>query len=339
MTQVLVTTTQAIIEVVENNTSTTVVTPPAAVQLTVSTSGPAGPPGATGPVGATGPGVPENGATNSLLVKSSDADFDTEWTSIPTVDALRFDTTEEIACQPAQLSWNIDEGTLNLCNTENVTTQIGQETLVLVRNNTASQIDNGRAVMFTGSLGNSGRITVAPMISTGAYPGYVFLGIATDDIPAGADGYVTTFGKVRSVDTRPWPDGTVLWCDPLVPGGLTSVEPHAPALKLPVAAVINSARNGILMVRSDTGRRLQDLHDVEANGDKDNGDVLTWNQAASRWEASPLPAPEQQALAGLSDVDVSEKEDQSILYYDQTSSKWVGDNVNVLLSLTDGGNF
>ena len=39
------------------------------------------------------------------------------------------------------------------------------------------------------------------------------------------------------------------------------------------------------MVRWDTGRRLQDLHDVEANGSKVDGDVLTYVSANNRWEA------------------------------------------------------
>lgn len=45
------------------------------------------------------------------------------------------------------------------------------------------------------------------------------------------------------------------------------------------------------------------------------------------------------ALEDLSDVDVSDKQSGSILYYNISSSKWEGDDVNVLVSLTDGGNF
>jgi hypothetical protein len=71
-----------------------------------------------------------------------------------------------------------------------------------------------------------------------------------------------------------------------VPGGLTATEPQAPNLKLPVAAVVHDANNGILMVRWDTGRRLKDLHDVEANGATADGDVLNWNDTANRWEAT-----------------------------------------------------
>ena len=41
--------------------------------------GPAGPGGAEGPQGPAGPGVAAGGTTGQVLVKSSDADYDTEW--------------------------------------------------------------------------------------------------------------------------------------------------------------------------------------------------------------------------------------------------------------------
>ncbi len=143
--------------------------------------------------------------------------------------------------------------------------------------------------MFAGTLGNSGRLLVAPMVADGTYPGYVFFGVTTEAIAAGEDGFVTTFGKVRQVNTLAFEEGDILWCDPATPGGLINVEPQAPNLKLPVAAVISKKTNGRIMVRWDTGRRLMDLHDVEANGSKSDGDVLSWNQSASRWEATALP--------------------------------------------------
>ena len=44
-------------------------------------------------------------------------------------------------------------------------------------------------------------------------------------------------------------------------------------------------------------------------------------------------------LAALSDVDSIGKVDRSVLYYDATSSKWKGDDINTVLTLTDGGAF
>lgn len=230
--------------------------------------------------------VAPGGITRDVLEKASGADYHTRWTSTPEHDALGFDLTAAYSVAQGQLAWNADEQTLDLGKGGGVVLQLGSETLMLCRNSTATEIGNGTAVRFAGTLGNSGRLLVAPMIADGSLPGYVFFGIATADIASGADGFVTTFGKVRQVDTRDFEEGEILWCDPATPGGLINVEPQAPNLKLPIAAVISKATNGVLMVRADAGRRLMDLHDVEANGAKQDKDVLNWNASANRWEVT-----------------------------------------------------
>jgi hypothetical protein len=124
------------------------------------------------------------------------------------------------------------------------------------------------------------------MVADGTFPGYVFFGVTDQPILGGEDGYVTVFGKIRGIDTSTYDDGDILWCDPAVAGGFTVTEPQAPNLKLAVAAVLSAGNNGAIFVRWTTGARLQDLHDVEANGTKDDGDILNWNDGANRWEAS-----------------------------------------------------
>jgi hypothetical protein len=248
------------------------------------------------------PGMAPGGKTDDLLVKSSDQDYDSEWTDQPIVDKLRFDLSAAEEVGIGEVAWNADEGTLEL-GKNGVTNYIGAETMVLCRNasNTVT-IPKGTAVMFAGTLGASGRLKVAPMVANGTMPGYVFFGVTDQAIATASDGYVTTFGKIRGVNTSAYEDGDILWCDPAVPGGFTKTEPSAPNLKLAVAAVIRASNNGTIFVRWTTGARLQDLHDVEANGTKDDGDVLNWNDSANRWEPSDrLTALEQRvtALEGL----------------------------------------
>lgn len=266
MTIVIATATQATVAVTENGATTVV--------PVISSTG----------VEVNQAGVPPGGNPKDVLVKSSATDYHSEWTATPEVNALHFDLTAGYSAGTGQLAWNADEQTLDLGKGGGVVLQVGSEQLMLARNGTASTIPNGTAVRFAGTVGNSGRILVAPMIANGSLPGYVFFGVTTQAIAPGADGFATTFGKVRQVDTRAFEEGDVLWCDPAVPGGFTRTEPQAPNLKLPVAAVISKATNGIIIVRVDTGRRLMDLHDVEANGGKDDQDVLGWNAVAARWE-------------------------------------------------------
>ena len=44
-------------------------------------------------------------------------------------------------------------------------------------------------------------------------------------------------------------------------------------------------------------------------------------------------------FADLLDVNVAAKVNNSVLYYNQTSAKFVADDVNTVVTLTDGGNF
>ena len=230
--------------------------------------------------------------SDAVSLRGKYGDGTTTWANLPYTElgqqpdfeAVTFDTAAAVDVGQAQLAWNDDEQTLDLGKGGGVVLQVGSEQLMLCRNSTASTIPNGTAVRFAGTLGNSGRLLVAPMLADGSLPGYVFFGVTTAAIASGQDGFVTTFGKVRQVNTLAFEEGDILWCDPATPGGFTATEPAAPNLKLPVAAVISKATNGILMVRADTGRRLQDLHDVEANGGKSDGDVLTYVAANSRWE-------------------------------------------------------
>lgn len=316
---VVVTESQYSIVVTQDGESSTVVTQPADIGITVSSPGPAGP---------AGEGVPSGGTQYQLLQKDSSTNFDTSWTSDPQVNSLQFDVTSGIdPVADGQLTWNADEGTIEL-GKGGISNYIGQEMMVLCRNasNTIT-IPKGTAVRFAGTLGASGRLKIAPMIADGSYPGYVFFGVTDQAISGASDGYVTVFGKIRGINTSAYAEGDVLWCDPTVPGGFTSTEPTAPNLKLSVAAVISAGNNGSIFVRWDTGRRLEDLHDVH-DGIKSNNDVLTWVATNSRWEAK----------AGFVINDAA-KVDKSIVYYDAASASYKADTTWTTSTLVDGANF
>lgn len=52
----------------------------------------------------------------------------------------------------------------------------------------------------------------------------------------------------------------------------------------------------------------------------------------------PGPAGTTQ-LSGLTDVDVAAKTDKSVLYYDAAAGEWKGDDLQTIVTLTDGGNW
>jgi hypothetical protein len=181
-----------------------------------------------------------------------------------------------------EISWSADEETIKLIM-DGTTLYMGQDTFVHVRNNTASIITKGTAVYATGTLGASGRITVAPMIANGTIAGRLFIGLAAENIAIGADGQVCSYGKIRQINTNAYNDGDVLWLSPTVAGQLTATEPTAPNLKIATAFVIHAATNGTLMVRAEQGTDLHSDQRVQISG-LANNDVLTWNNANQRWQ-------------------------------------------------------
>ena len=177
-------------------------------------------------------------------------------------------------------SWNSDEWTVDLIQ-NGTTLQLGQEVQIHVKNQSGATIPDGAPVYATGTLGASGRITVAPMIADGSIPAKYFLGIATETIANGADGKVTTFGKIRGLNTSAYAEGQTLWVSATSAGNFQTTRPLAPNLDLEVAIVINShANNGTIFVRANNGHYLGTAHDVNISSVAEN-DLLVYK--TNRW--------------------------------------------------------
>ena len=163
-----------------------------------------------------------------------------------------------------QVAWNQQESTIDVGLNSEVTLQVGQEELVLVKNVTGTTINNGKVVMVVGSNGNSGNLLVALHDGTKA-SAVPTLGITTQDIANDTSGFVTKSGKVRGINTsgstvgETWVDGDVLYVS--TNGNLTKVVPGDTALKMAIAVVINAhGSNGTLFVRTNG---LDENHDKE----------------------------------------------------------------------------
>jgi hypothetical protein len=231
------------------------------------------------------------GATGDILAKTSATNYATAWTDAPTVDSLAFDLTAAEVVTTGQLAWNATEGTVDIGLLNGATNQLGQEIQLLCTNSTASTtIANGMGVMFTGGNSSTLRLEVQPMDATGDLPGYVFFGVATETIAPAATGYITTFGKVRGINTSAFPEDSLLWCDPVNAGQFVLTEPTAPQLKIAAAVVIKShPTDGVLMVRAETGQNLSDCHDVEVNGGAYDTQYLGWSETHQHWQPYNIP--------------------------------------------------
>ena len=187
------------------------------------------------------------------------------------------------------LTWNTNEGTLDLgLNGGDVILQLGQEIHYRVTNQSGVSIPNGSLLAFAGTAGNSGKLLVE--LFDGSQPSNYIMGVATEIIANGSNGYVTHFGKVRGIQTNgvnygeTWVDGDELYPDA---GGLTNLLPEAPNPKQPIAVVVNAHRsNGELFVRVQGHTSLEDDELVQLTSLAD-GDVLQWDAAQGRFENRP----------------------------------------------------
>jgi hypothetical protein len=216
--------------------------------------------------------------------------------SMGLIDSIQFNTSSNISVKPGELAWNNTDGTLDLgMKGGNVVQQIGQEIFYEVRNETGIQIPNGTAVYANGVTAGSGRITAAPYTADGSIRENRFLGIATENITSGINGFVTHFGYVRGLDTRgttassiavgneTWAVGDILYVHPTVAGKLTNVKPQH---EITVAIIINRHQSaGVIFVRPSSAGHLEDIHDISINtGSLTNGQVLMYNNINGLWE-------------------------------------------------------
>ena len=149
----------------------------------------------------------------------------TTFTSGLSVNYIDFDTTPNV---PAPTG-----GTVYFDSTENalsykpitpsndVTVNIGQESLIRIYNNLGVQINNGQALHITGAT--SGSPTVSLAVGTGGDAvQFQISGIATHDIPNSSYGFMTVFGVVRDINLTGFTVGEQVYLSQTVPGGFSS---------------------------------------------------------------------------------------------------------------------
>ena len=237
---------------------------------------------------------------SGLTITNELSAYNVSATTINPVDFIQFNTgyTGNTVVE-GRMYWSEDDQTIVLgMHTANgdVLQQIGQELYYLIKNQSGSTINDGRVVRAAGTLGSSGRILGEYMIADGSIEEKYTLGVATQDIPNGEDGYVTEFGVVRGIDTtgspygETWNDGDVLWVSATIAGGLTNVEPIGPNLKIEIAIVVHSDANGSIFVRPNRYPHFHDLQEATwSGGTESNLDIIQWNDNLSGWTITSNP--------------------------------------------------
>jgi hypothetical protein len=157
---------------------------------------------------------------------------------------------------------------------DKVPNELGFKNFWLVKNQTGSTITKGSIVYANGTLGASGRITVAKFIANGTIDAKYLLGITAHDLSNGEDGYVISFGKIRKVNTDTFVAGAILYPSPTTAGVWTDIEPVAPNIDMPIGFCINShANNGTISIRVASGYSLHELHDLAISSPSTNASL------------------------------------------------------------------
>jgi len=191
------------------------------------------------------------------------------------IDSLFFKTSvPPNNVDTAKMRWDSELGTVVLGMYDAVPNELGFKNFWLVKNQTGSTITKGSIVYANGTVGASGRITVAKFIANGTIDAKYLLGITAHDLTDGEDGYVISFGKIRQVNTDTFAAGAILYPSPTVAGVWTDVEPIAPNIDMPIGFCINSSsNNGTIAIRVASGYKLSELHDVQISSPVDRASL------------------------------------------------------------------
>ncbi len=178
--------------------------------------------------------------------------------------------------------WDAANRTAALIDGDGDTTlQIGQEQRILVHNNTGSTLTDGQVVYVTGSTGNLPSVSLAD--ATSETTSAATVGVITESIANGADGFITTSGIVNGLNTLAFNEGDLLWLG-TTPGAFTNVKPASPAHLVLIGYVIKKAGgNGSILVKIQNTQELSESSDVLFTSLTDK-DILTYESSSQLWK-------------------------------------------------------
>lgn len=204
------------------------------------------------------------------------------------LDFLEFDLAAVTTSGIGRLRWNDEDGTLNLgLKGGNVSLQIGQETVVRVVNKTGVNLleSQYKAVYIDGAQGN--RLSVALADNTTLSTSNTTLGVVTENIDNNLEGFITTSGLVRGINTtgtlqgQTWLDGDIIYLGSA--GNLTNIPPTGATAFARIGYVVRAhATQGSIFVKVLPSFRLAELHDVTITGVANN-DAVQYDSASGEW--------------------------------------------------------
>jgi hypothetical protein len=185
------------------------------------------------------------------------------------------------------MQWDDGEGTVTLgLKGGNVTAELGKNNVVIVYNGAGSTLTKGQVVYVSGAQGQRPSVNLA--LATSDLTSARTLGVVSETITAGSEGFVTTFGVVKNIDTSSFTSGSGLFLSATTPGALTMVRPTAPNHGVFVGWCLSSnVSAGRIFVEVQNGYELEEIHDVLITSPA-SGDVLRYDSSINVWKNTPL---------------------------------------------------
>lgn len=204
--------------------------------------------------------------------------------------AINFDTTQ-VSNPPfrdGQLYWDVDDRTLSL-NTDitGTTLQIGQENYIRVVNKTTGVLENGKVIYISGSQGNrpTAYLAIAETDGMSRRP----LGVVTSDIAINQEGFVTTYGLVRDLNTNDFEIGDTLYLSDIQHGLFSNQLPSKLNHVIKIGGVIvKHITQGSILVDIDRSPDFVNVYGVGISGSPTNNQYLSYSETSGLWTNKTL---------------------------------------------------
>ena len=199
---------------------------------------------------------------------------------LETITGIQFDTASPASSAVGKLVWNNTDKTLEVQVSTDTTLQIGQEDHVYATNDTGSPMPNGTAVAMIGAVLGRPELDFADITPHGLT--HQTIGVTTEAIATGNEGFVTVRGFVRGLNTNAWNEGDLLYITG--PGTYSNSAPAKPAAQIEIGIVITkSLTDGVIYVKPNVYPIVDDLSDYVPDAGVQAGSIFLRDATDSYW--------------------------------------------------------
>lgn len=213
-------------------------------------------------------------------------------------DYLDMSTTAPTTGAVGRMRWNDADGTIDVgLKGGSVNLQLGQEQFIRVVNKTGATLTEAayQCVRISGAQGQRPKVALA-QANNDANSGDT-IGLVTETIADNLEGFVTTSGIVRDINTtgslqgETWLDGDILYLSGTTAGMITNIKPSAPIHLVIVGYVIHAhVTQGKIFVKVDNGYEIDELHNVKITPTVLAGSLLIYDATVGVWKNARLTA-------------------------------------------------